>query len=86
MFHVKPSFLLLPTGKGHAILVSSMICMEPTMNRSKYPRRAPLDERIELVVPADLKAQAYAVAAAKGKPASEFIRDAIRLSVEMAAA
>ena len=56
------------------------------MNRSKYPRRAQLNERIEVAVPPDLKAKAYAVAAAKGKPASEFIRDAIRLSVEMAAA
>jgi hypothetical protein len=85
MFHVKPSLLLLPSGSRHAILVASMICSEPAVNRSKYPRRAPLNERIELVVSADLKAKAYAIAAAKGKPASEFIRDAIRLSVEAAA-
>jgi len=85
MLHVKPSLLLLPSGSRHAILVASMICSEPPVSRSKYPRRAPLNERIELVVSADLKAKAYAIAAAKGKPASEFIRDAIRLSVEMAA-
>lgn len=55
------------------------------MSRRKYARRNPLNERIELSITDDLKAQVYAVAASKGVPAAAFIRDAIARSVEMAA-
>jgi hypothetical protein len=46
------------------------------MNKT-YPRRQPLSERIDLVVTTDLKQRVFEKAAAEGKPASEFIREAI---------
>ena len=56
------------------------------MKPQKYPRRAHLDDRIELAITSDLKERAYVVAAKKGLPAAEFIRQAIAVSVAMAAA
>lgn len=58
------------------------------MNRSKYPLRPQLVERIEVAVTPEMKEQAYEVAAKKGKPAAEFIREAIASSItsELAAA
>lgn len=52
------------------------------MNRSKYPLRPQLVERIEVAVTPEMKEQAYEAAARKGKPAAEFIREAIANSIE----
>jgi len=49
--------------------------------RGKYPRRSQLLERIEVAVTPELKQQIFAAAAAKDKPASQFIREAIGQSV-----
>ena len=52
------------------------------MNRSKYPRRPQLNERLELAITPELKERAYEMAAKKGKPASDYIRDAIERSLQ----
>ena len=56
-----------------------------TVNRSKYPRRPQLDDRIEIAVTTEMKRKAYEMAATKGKPAAEFIREAIAHSIEAVA-
>ncbi|MBN9347074.1 MAG: hypothetical protein J0I48_12880 [Devosia sp.] len=55
------------------------------MARRSYPRRAQLNDRIEVAITADLKESVYAVAASKGVPAAAFIREALVRSLEMAA-
>lgn len=51
------------------------------MNRSKYRLRQPLVERIEVAVTPEMKEATYELAARMGKPAAEFIRDAISNAV-----
>ncbi|MEO6013930.1 MAG: hypothetical protein ABIQ30_10150 [Devosia sp.] len=82
---MKPTFYRLLPSTEDAML-SAIDLEQSTMTKpNKYARRPQLVERIEVHVPAELKRGIYEVAAAKGKPAAQFIRESLAASLLNAA-